>query len=247
MKVLCKRATKQIVKGVVYDVLSIKNLKPPGTNNNFFYPHIVIKINDEVSCSFSVNNFTQTDGSPLPEVNWQAAGFVSPSWRDGRIDEKNPPKSGDYVIYMYKNSKTLVQNKIYKVTDVNIVKKGTTSYIYYQISLKIEGCSRWLTSNTFRKLSTQEARDLNLKEVFDEATGVEKVDKSKRKIDHFEGVERNKILVTCLLQAMLDKSRNNMTVLEWAVNKTGSLYSLTTEDFTPIIEKNLTSILEIWT
>ena len=45
---------------------------------------------------------------------------------------------------------------------------------------------------------------------------------------------------------MLDKSRNNMTVVEWAANKTGSLYSLTVEDFAPILEKNLTSILETW-
>jgi hypothetical protein len=244
MKVLCKRATKQIVKGVIYDVLFLQNQNPGG--NNFFHPNIIIKINDEVNSSFSVNNFTQTDGTPLPEINWQVAGFTRPNWREGWIDENNLPKAGDYVVYKFKSSKTLVQDKTYKITDVNVIKKGGVSYAWYDIFLKIEGSNRWLSSRTFRKLSTQEARDLHLKEVFDEATGVEKVDKTKRKIDHFEGFERDKILITCLLQAMLDKSRNNMTVVEWAANKTGSLYSLTVEDFAPILEKNLTSILETW-
>ena len=39
MKVLCKRATKQIVKGVIYDVLSLQNQNPGG--NKFFHPNVV--------------------------------------------------------------------------------------------------------------------------------------------------------------------------------------------------------------
>ena len=149
-------------------------------------------------------------------------------------------KSGDYVTYKVNRSKSLVHNATYKVSDVKVHKRKYGSDIY----LKIDGQPRWLSSRAFRRVSTQESRDINLKEVFDQETGVAKVDLSIRKIDRYVGKERDKIIVTILFQSMLDVSRNNMSITEWAVNKIGKAYDISEDDIKPFLPKNIKTLIK---
>jgi len=48
-----------------------------------------------------------------------------------------------------------------------------------------------------------------------------------------------------VMESATDRYRNQKSVLDWAVEKTGSKYSLKIEDFDPILELSLKSILEI--
>jgi hypothetical protein len=80
---------------------------------------------------------------------------------------------------------------------------------------------------------------------FDEKPDIQKINYSKRKIDQIDGEEKIKLLATILITATLDRNRNNLSVVEWAAQKTGKSYKLTSEDFEPIINLTLKELLEI--
>lgn len=241
MIVICKTASsKSTVKGAKYEVLKLSNKRDP-SNSKWFFPRVIIEIKDGVNTSLSVKNFTQLDGTPLPEENYTSPKFDNiPSWKDGYIDDDNMVKKGEYVIYKLNLSKSLVNGSIYKISDVKVNKGRWSSDIY----IKIDGQSRWLSSRSFRKLSLREARDINLKEVLEQETGVAKIDLSIRKIDRLSEIEKTKILVSTIVQSMLDVNRNNMTILEWAINKVGKQYDINEDDLNQILSKSIKTIVK---
>lgn len=248
MRVICIGNTKRLVKGAIYDVMRLDNLDT-SKGKSYFRPRILIKLNETLSGGFNIKNFKLEDGSPIPEMNWESSEWQSKSidWNHGRIKEDNI-KKGDYVIYTRNSHKSLVQGKKYKVDDINIVKHktnwgGTSHTSWVEVEIKIEGSSRFYKTYSFRKCTPQEARDIALNVLFDEETGVEKVDKNIRKIDKYESSVKEQILIKVLLSAALDSNRNNMSIVQWAISKTAPQYSLQESDFTSLLNNPLITIL----
>jgi hypothetical protein len=237
MKVLCKIPTKQTVKDVEYEVVSLKNKKEP--TDKFFAPRVTIRINSDTISSLNTKNFVQMDGTPLPEINWVSPDYTPKSYHDGWISDTNLPKKGDYITCRNPTSKYLSDGKTYKVEDIRIVRGKWSS----AISIKVTGYERWLSSHMFR-YSLQLSRELTLTEIFEDKRPSVQVDLMSRVFDTFSPDKKKKILLTALVNSMIDNSRNNMTIIEWAVNKTGKKWNLKEEDFSSISKKSLNSLIK---
>lgn len=245
MKVISTSNTKRLVKGAVYEVLKLDNLSMSGKN---FRPSVIIKLNDVLSRSFSVKSFKLEDGSDLPEINWESDEWKEKTtdWSQGRIQPDNI-KKGDYVVYRKNSHKNLIYGKKYKVEDINVINHkntwGTSTHNWTEVQIKVEGSSRFYKSYSFRKCTPQEARDISLNVLFDQETGVEKVDENIRKIDKYDEVTKEKLLIKILLSSMLDSNRNNMSVTQWAINKIATQYSLKESDFTNLMNCTLETLI----
>ena len=112
------------------------------------------------------------------------------------------------------------------------------------MEIQIEGSTRYYKTYSFRKCTIEEVRKMSLGVFFDEKPDIQKINYSKRKIDQIEGEQKIKLLATILFTATLDRSRNNLSIIEWAAQKTGKTYKLTSEDFDPIINLTLNELLE---
>lgn len=245
MKVISKKDTKRLVKGIAYDVYKLNMVDKK--SNRWFRPSITIKLNNKVVHEFKPDYFTLEDGKPIPNINWNSdESRLDQNKMTGALIDANI-KSGDFVIAKRNNAKSLVLDKIYKVTDVK-VKSHTYSrgYSWNEIKIQIEGSNRFYSSYSFRKCSPEEAREIQLNTIFEEETGVKKVEKNKRKIDQYEGKDREQILIHIILLAMVDINRNNMSIIDWACKKSGKIYSVEPSDFTEIINKNLITIIQDW-
>ena len=237
MKVLCKIPTKQTVKDVEYEVVSLKNKKEP--TDKFFAPRVTIRINSDTISSLNTKNFVQTDGTPLPEINWASPDYTPNSYSDGWISDTNLPKKGDYITCRNPTSKYLSDGKTYKVEEIRYIKGKWSA----SISIKVTGYERWLSSHMFR-YSLQLSRELTLTEIFEDKRPSVQVDLMSRVFDTFSPDKKKKILLTALVNSMIDNSRNNMTIIEWAVNKTGKKWNLKEEDFSSISKKSLNSLIK---
>lgn len=246
MKVKSKVNTKRLVKNSIYEVVKLHN---SGSNQSRYYKgRITIKLNDDIVQSFSVNNFKMEDGTDVPTID-----FVSDWWKlnqvnpyDLRITENNL-KEGDFVIYQRNSHRSLITGKKYKVEKVSIKSyKSTWGNNYQEVEIKVEGSSRFYKAYSFRKCTTEETRDTNLKLVFGEDADVMIVDKKKRKIDIFTEEEKQKILLEILFKSAVDKNRNNLSVVEWAISKIGYTFKLNTDDFTELLKKDLNTILSLF-
>ena len=247
MKVICKTNTKKLVKGATYDVLQLTNINTSG--HTYFRPYIVIKITDATSESYSVNNFTTVDGKNLPETNWTSPSYLPPqSYIDTSIDETI--KKGDYVCYRHNKSTTFHKGSVYLVTDVKIDKKEYITHwtgvpqkhVSTTIFIKVEGSNRWIKSYSFQKAPSDVARNIALQKILDEKTDAEKAG-TIRKIDKYTGQQKERIIFRVISESIIDPNRNNMSILDWAIKKCGSVYGITLEDLQPILNKNLNTII----
>ena len=246
MKVKSKVNTKRLVKNSIYEVVKLQN---SGSNQSKYYRgRITVRLNDDVIQSFSVNNFKMEDNSDIPQTDfisdWYKLNQINPY--DLRITEKNL-KEGDFVIYLRNSHRSLITNKKYKVEKIN-VKSYNSSWgnTYQEVEIKVEGSSRFYKAYSFRKCTTEETRDTNLKLVFGEDADLVKVDKSKRKIDIFTEEEKQKILLEILFKSAVDKNRNNLSVVDWAISKIGYTFKLNVDDFTELLKKDLNTILNFF-
>lgn len=242
MLVTCKKPNKYTVKGVTYKVLFLNNKKDP--SSRWFYPRIMVEIKPGITSTYSPKNFTMTDGTPIPEINYQSTEYNPESWRDGYISEENMVKKGDYVVYRYGSSKLMEKGKTYKVEDVRVTRHKSTSSTWVNITIKIEKNPRWISSTSFRKLSDQESRDISLSELLDQPVPVSEIDKSTRKFDRMNKDDQHRILLSTLASAMIDVTRNNMSIIEWACEKIGKKYDLKPDDFKPILKKSLNTLIK---
>jgi hypothetical protein len=226
MQVLCVKGTKRLVKGCIYEVESISNLRLH--HQQRFYPMVKIK----GIASFTINNFKLPDGSELPKINWTDPNIITFKSDYNSILNIS---IGDVVVFKSNDSRTLVNGNKYRVVDI---KRTDARNVYRAIDIKVDGNNRWVKSYNFRVCSDQEKRELSINILFDSNTEELKVTK-KRKIDNFIGEEKDNILLKILFDAMNDRYRNNMTILEWAINKSGYIYNLNKDDFKEILDKKV--------
>jgi hypothetical protein len=103
----------------------------------------------------------------------------------------------------------------------------------------------WYWKQIIRKCTNQEAREISLKSLFDEAVDVEKVNKHKRKFDYHTDEEKISMLLKFVVASANDRYRNQMDILDWTIEKTADKYSLKKEDFDSIMNLTLDQVLQI--
>lgn len=241
MKVISKINTGKLVKGMSYDVIKLMN-SVQRKNGYFVRKFVEVKLNDKTSYTFSVKNFTTDTGEELPEIDWNSDIHKDrlSEYEETRITPETL-KVGDYVVYLRNSHVGLVPNKKYKVTNIKV----NTHTRWSDMEIQIEGSHRFYKTYSFRKCTIEEVRKMSLGLLFDEGIEAKKVDYSKRKIDQFTEEEKNKILLGLIFAASLDRNRNNLSIIEWATQKTGKTYKLTEKDFDPLLSKNFNEIIDI--
>lgn len=240
MKVISKLNTGKLVKGMFYDVIKLMN-SGQRKNGYFIRRFVEVKLNDKSTYTFSVHNFTTENGENLPEIDWTSDIHKNRlhEFESTRITTETL-KVGDYVVYLRNHHIGLITDKKYKVTNIKI----NTHARWSDMEIQIEGSTRYYKTYSFRKCTIEEVRKMSLGVFFDEKPDIQKINYSKRKIDQIEGEQKIKLLATILFTATLDRSRNNLSIIEWAAQKTGKTYKLTSEDFDPIINLTLNELLE---
>lgn len=234
MRVICKTNTTKLVKGATYEVARLWN-KNSGNR---------ARVSLKGLGSYVVKNFTQMDGTPLPQIDWEDPTFKNQQYNTGYIKEPHTLKKGDIIACRW-DSKYLTSGKMYRISDIVTTEKSYGSGSKYkETKIKIEGFNRWLNPYRFRLLSQEESRDLSLNEIFETPQELS-VDKSVRKLDTIESIKQRKIILSILFGAILDQYRNSLTITEWAVQKTGKKWDLTEEDLKPYLHLTLQEIIEL--
>jgi len=244
MNVICIKPTSKLIKGATYKVVNFNNINSKGYS--FFRPIIRIYLNESTIETFSLSNFKPTVGDDFPQTNWICPDYqILLNERDQMKIDKNL-KSGDYVVPMHDNLKTLVKGRKYKVTDVKIHDEKTSAGVvrWSTITIKLEGSHRYYISHNFRKCTSQEVREIGLSQIFDETINTESVNKFKRKFDYYTDDEKKKLLFKFIIESANDRFRNQMDIIDWATTKTGSKFKLNKEDFDLVKDSSLSELLE---
>lgn len=229
MRVICKTNTTKLVKGATYQVVMLRNSSGKG--------RVALK----GLGNYVVKNFTQVDGTPLPQIDWQDPSHKNLSQNSGYIREPEKIKKGDVLVCRW-DSKYLTAGKMYRVSDIVTTETKYISGRYKETKIKVEGFNRWLNPYRFRLPNQEETRDLSLNEIF-ETPQVLSVDKSIRKIDTVSSEKAREIILNSLFSAMMDPYRNNLSVVEWATQKSGKKWSLTEKDFEPFLKLTIQDII----
>lgn len=242
MKVLCIKNNSKLVKGAIYDVLSINTLPP--TNGRTYRPNVRTAVG-----LFSANYFKSVDSSDLPQINWEAPEYTSTI---SSIKDVRTLKKGDVVVCKV-GTKFFESGKMYKISDILYKAEQKTSYhgrqyLDVEQKIKIEGYNRWLATYRFRECSAQEKRNISLSGLFDEEVKIADLTdiKKSRKIDRLEDNEKNRVLLSTLFSGMMDPSRNTISTTEWAAQKKGKNYDIIEKDFKPLLNKKLSDIIKMF-
>lgn len=233
MRVICKVNTTKLVKGSTYEVIRLWN-KNAGPRS---------RVSIKGLGSYVVKNFTQMDGTPLPQIDWEDQSLKS-NINTGYIQNPENLKEGDIIACRW-DSKYLDSGKKYKISEVRTTEKSyshsTTKY--KETKIKIEGFNRWLNPYRFRLLNQEESRDLSLNEIFDIPEGFS-VDRSIRKIDGLDESKKRKVILGIIFNSILDGYRNNLSIVDWAIQKTGKKWDLNQDDLTPYLNLTLEEIIK---
>lgn len=224
MKVISKKDTKKLIKGHVYETDFFNN-DPKITTHRYYFRRISIKGRGY----FTVDNFTLTDGKPIPNILYDK--------RTPKAAVKNfsDLKIGDVIVCLSDiRFKYLIEGGKYKIASID----------QSRYTFKLEGYNRELTWSTwnFRALTIQEMRDLTLSQIFDKEENFS-VD-FKRKFE----LKTNKdhLLIQTLAKSITDKNRHDLSVLDWAIRKNGEHLKIKAEDFKDLLDKPLKEVLEIF-
>lgn len=215
MKVRSIKSTRKLIKGHVYETNYFNN-----TNTGWR------KISIESLGNFSCVYFTQVDGNPLPNIQY------NPQNRFQRYTStKNTEnKIGDIIVCNSDKYKFLVKDGKYRIAHIQ------DDYF------RVDGYKRLLKwSYNFRKLTTQESRDIMLSQILDKEENFS-VD-YKRKFE--KSASQDKILIETICKSILDTYRHKLGVVEWGIDKIMSQYSLKEDDFKEILNKPLSEIIKI--
>lgn len=237
MNVICIKPTKKLVKNATYRVASFSN--DNNKKSPYFRPIIRIYLTDNVVTAFPLESFRPTDSTDFQQINWICPEYsqVLEEKQQMKIDATLKP--GDYIIPLYDSLKTLIKGRKYKVKEVLVDKSQ-----WGGVRIKLVGSERWYTSWHFRRCTNQEMREISLKNLFDESTDTEVVNRFKRKFDYLSDEEKKDILIKIFFQSYLDRYRNNSDVIDWSINKVGSTYNLKNEDFDIILDTSIRDIIE---
>lgn len=235
MIVICKRPTKKLVKGLRYEV---QNLWNDGKNQRWLESKVEIKGIGR----YSVDNFTDVDGKPLPKIN-----LLNPRTYAKPLTFEEI-KEGDILVCTSDSYKTLAKDAMYRVSKVIQKTKdhknyNGTTYQRADRSIQFEGIVRSIkfSSWRFRKLTAEESREIQLSSILNgEKPPV--VTKTQRKIDLVANKEI--VLINLLAKSILDPNRHHLSIVDWTIQKTGSNYSIKIEDLKDLLDLPLKTILE---
>jgi len=233
MEVYSKRDTKRLNKGQKYEIDYISNDKEKSLKEKgYFYASLSLK---GISGYYSPNSFTLLDGSNLPKINWESSDskYKKQLYAETSIYGDAVVKVGDILICKNESSKFLISGKKYKVSASDIAKKR----------IKVDGYDRWLSIYSFRFCSKQEIREMSLGSFLSGIAEDLSINTENRYIDTLDDITRNELLVKILFKSFLDVNRHGMSIIEWAVRKGGSKYSLTEGDFKDIGNLKLKTLL----
>lgn len=236
MIAVCKKPTKRLVKGVRYEILNLYN---DGTNTKWQEGTVEIK---EIG-RFTVENFTDIDGKPLPKIN-----IIVP-----RVQVENLTfeslKVGDILVCKSDRYKTLGKGCMYQIEDLkvkNLTKVGWNkqAYTHSEKSIKFVGIPRTLKFSywRFRKLTPGEAREISLNSVLHGKDPEIVKSKDIRKIEL--AANRELELMIALSKSIIDPNRHYLSIIEWACQKSGNNLSITKDDYSALLNMSLKDILE---
>lgn len=237
MIVVCKTPTKRLVKGLRYETGSLWN---DGSNQNWLEGNVdILGIG-----RFSVNNFTDNDGKPLPKIN-----IILPIQVQETLKFEDL-KKGDILVCKSDNYKTMGKGCMYQIEELKVkssqrVNWNKTTYTHTEHSIKFVGITRSLkfSSWRFRKLTPHEAREISLNSVLhgEEPTIVKS--KDIRKIELISNKEFE--LMSMISKSIIDPNRHHLSITEWACQKSGSNLGITTDDYTTLLNMTLKDILNL--
>ena len=237
MIVVCKTPTKRLVKGLRYETGSLWN---DGSNQNWLEGNVdILGIG-----RFSVNNFTDNDGKPLPKIN-----IILPIQVQETLKFEDL-KKGDILVCKSDNYKTMGKGCMYQIEELKVKSSqrmnwNKTTYTHTEHSIKFVGITRSLkfSSWRFRKLTPHEAREISLNSVLhgEEPTIVKS--KDIRKIELISNKEFE--LMSMLSKSIIDPNRHHLSITEWACQKSGANLGITTADYDTLLNMSLKDILNI--
>ena len=237
MIVICKKATKKMVKGLRYEVLNLWN---DGTCARWQEGKIEILGFGR----FVVGNFTDTDGKPLPKIK-----IVNPLPRVVSL-EFSDLKKGDILVCKSDRYKTIAKDAMYKIEslkEVTTQKLGWNKHPYNhsERTIKFEGIPRSMKFNSwiFRKLTPEESREINLNKILHNEDAKIVTDSKTRKIDLV--VNKNLELMKNLSKSIMDENRHHLSILDWSCYKTGSMMGVVKDDYNELMNMPLKDILEL--
>lgn len=236
MIVICKKPTKRLVKGVRYETGSLFN---SGTNQRWQEGTVeILGIG-----RFVVDNFTTTDGNPLPKTDI----IVQPTHLEQLTFEQLT--KGDILVCTSDSYKTLGKGCMYQIEELKSVssqKMGWNKqpYTHVEKSIKFVGIPRTLKFSPwrFRKLSAQEAREISLNSVLHGEEPVIVKSKDIRKIELVANKELE--LMSALSKSIIDPNRHHLSITDWACQKSGQNLGITSDDYTYLLNMSLKDILE---
>lgn len=237
MIVICKKATKKMVKGLRYEVLNLWN---DGTCARWQEGKVEILGFGR----FVVGNFTDTDGKPLPKIK-----IVKPIQVLKNL-EFSELKKGDILVCKSDSYKTIAKDAMYKIEslkEVVTVKTGWNKqpYNHTERSIKFEGLPRSMKFNSwvFRKLTPEESREISLNKILHDEDAKVITNSKTRKIDLV--INKNLELMKNLSKSIIDENRHHLSILDWSCYKTGSMSGIVKEDYNELMNMSLKDILEL--
>jgi hypothetical protein len=232
MKVKSIKGNRKLIKGHVYETDFFNNDQNQ-TSNNYRYSYKRISIKDRGY--YNVDDFTQTDGQPLPKILYDIQVKKEPT----KISDL---KKGDVLVCLSdQRFKYLIKGGKYRISDIRITNPSST---WGAGDIRLEGYNRWLMWSTwnFRKLSLQESRDLALSQIFDKEENFSVEFKRKFELKS----DKDVVLIETLAKSILDKNRHELNVIDWGIEKSGGNFKLTQEDFKHLMDKPLKEIIQMF-
>jgi hypothetical protein len=237
MIVISKIANKKLLKGHRYEVQQLWNA---GNNQRW----VEGKVQLVGFGRYSVDNFTDTSGNPLPKTN-----YVSTQPQVERFIKYEDCKVGEILVCNSDHYKTLAKGSMYRIEKLDKVETevstwGGNKWVRREESIKFEGINRKLKFNgwAFRKLTPEETRDISLGSILTgeepdivKTTAIRKIDMS---------VNKERTLMEVIAKTLLDENRHHLTIIEWSCQKTGEKLRIKPDDFKDILDMKLSDILE---
>lgn len=222
MQVRSKKSTKKLVKGLLYECEyyesqydSIRIITPNGQN-----------------IWSRLSTFTLPNGDSIVGT-W---GNRNRSWEPTKV------KPGDVIICNSDSYKYLIRGCKYRISEV----KDDNSAYYKRQDILIEGYKRWIkyTDWNFRKLNTQESRDLALSQIFDkpEDFSVEVVSKVKQNRIK-DG--KSKLVIDSLIKSITDRNRHSLDLIDWTIDKNPNM-GFTREDFNELFDMKIGDLIKMY-
>lgn len=235
MIIVCKKGTKKLVKNLRYEV---KNLWNNGQNQSWLEGKVELK---GLSGRYNVNKFNDTNGNSVAKINHNEPVAVVENLKFSDL------KEGDILVCKVDTYKTMIKGGMYKVEKLETYTYtkgvGLRNWTYKDEYVKFEGIKRKLKFNPwrFRKLAPKEIREIQLGSLLEgkdpdiiKTTKINKIDKA---------LNKEKVLMETLSKSILDSNRHQLSILEWACEKSGEHLGITEESYKELLEMPLKEIL----